>query len=246
MEDLLLKIDQLRDKINALRPIKGDGLEKLKDYYNVGLTYSSNALEGNSLTEAETKIIIEDGLTVAGKPLREHFEAIGHSQAFNKMFLLAQQKSFSQSDIQELHKLFYHCIDLDRAGVYRDPQVFISGSAYALPAPEKVATLMQQFITDYGTLNQGLHVIEYAALVHKVFVFIHPFIDGNGRVARLLMNLALLQHGYFIAIIPPVMRRDYIAALEKAHEDDGQFKNFIASMVYETQKDIVRLLEGSK
>ncbi|MFA6527804.1 MAG: Fic family protein [Candidatus Babeliales bacterium] len=246
MNDLLLKIDQLRDKINRYRPLEGNVLGSLKDYYNVGLTYSSNALEGNSLTETETKIIIEDGLTVSGKPLRDHFEAIGHSEAFTMMFAMAQQKSFSQADIQQLHKLFYHRIDMARAGAYRTEQVFISGSEYALPTPDKVAVLMQQFITDYGMLPDGMHGVEYAALVHKIFVFIHPFVDGNGRVARLLMNLVLLQHGYFVAIIPPVRRRDYIASLEKAHRDDSDFKMFIASMVYETQKDVARLLEGSK
>lgn len=246
MNDLLHKIDQLRDKINGYRPLEGDVLASLKDYYNVGLTYTSNALEGNSLTETETKIIIEDGLTVSGKPLRDHFEVVGHSDAFNMMVSMVRQKSFSQMDIQSLHKLFYHRIDMARAGVYRNQQVFISGSAYALPAPDKLELLMQQFITEYGSLGDGMHVVDYAALVHKEFVFIHPFVDGNGRVARLLMNLVLLQHGYFIAIIPPVRRRDYIAALEKAHQDECEFKMFIASMVYETQKDVVRLLEGSK
>ena len=176
MNDLLLKIDQLRDKINKYRPLEGNVLGSLKDYYNMCLTYSSNALEGNSLTETETKIIIEDGLTVSGKPLREHFEAVGHSEAFKMMLTMAQQKGFSQIDVQMLHKLFYYHIDLARAGVCRREQAFISGSEYALPAPDAIVELMQQFITDYGTLPDGMHVVEYAALVHKIFVFTHPFV----------------------------------------------------------------------
>jgi len=244
IKTLLANIDQLQKTIDTFRPFSETTLKSLKEYYRIELTYTSNALEGNSLTESETKIVIEEGLTIAGKPLRDHLEAAGHSKAYDFMFTLINKKGFTEADVMQLHALFYGAIDVVCAGTYRTDQVFISGSAYPLLAPEKVALLMQQFIARLDELRTNCHPVEYAALVHKEFVFIHPFIDGNGRVARLLMNLTLLQEHYFIALIPPVVRSDYIRTLEMAHTNDDDFKVFIARMVYETQKDIIRLLQG--
>lgn len=234
------EIDALQEKINALRSSNSDQIKHIKEYYRILFTYSSNALEGNSLTESETKIVIEDGLTVDGKPLRDHFEAIGHSNAYDFLYACSQNNGFSEEDIKKFHHLFYYRIDEENAGKYRKINVRISGSAYALPQYEKIPDLMQKFIAEYGK-PPSMHPIEYAARVHKEFVFIHPFIDGNGRVGRLLMNLVLLQLGYVIAIIPPIMRRAYINALEKAHVDDADFVMFIAQAVKETQQDYLRM-----
>ena len=101
---------------------------------------------------------------------------------------------------------------------------------------------MNDFVKDIASKRQQLHPVHFAALIHKEFVFIHPFVDGNGRVARLLMNLALLQDGYPITIIPPVLRPDYIRMLEKAHVDDREFTQFIAEQILQTQRDYIRLL----
>lgn len=240
MSKLFNEIDALQEKINAARPLSKQQLQNIKEYYRVGLTYTSNAMEGNSLTETETKIALEDGLTVAGKPVRDYLEAIGHGQAYDFLYILVQQEGFTESDIKELHRLFYYRIDQKYAGVYRDIKVVISGSAYALPAPEELQTLMDFFIKTYGR-NPGIHPVKWAALVHKAFVFVHPFIDGNGRAARLLMNLALMQSGYVVTVIPPILRREYITCLEKAHIDDSDFIEFIARCVKETQQDYIRL-----
>lgn len=244
MKKTLTQIDRLQTEINAFRPLSKEILSQLKEYYRIGLTYSSNALEGNSLTESETKVVLEDGLTIGGKPLRDHYEALGHSDAYDEMHRLVKGAVPTEEDIKKLHQLFYHRIDIDNAGKYRNVKVFVTGSHHTFPSPEKVSQLMKQFVERLESLRKRYHPVDYAALVHKDFVFIHPFVDGNGRIARLFMNLALLQGGYVIAIIPPILRAEYIRTLEKAHSDDKPFRQFIAERVLETQKEYLRLLKG--
>ena len=244
MKEILSKADEAQAKINALRPFSNEMNHQIKEYFRIGLTYSSNALEGNSLTISETKVVIEDGLTIAGKPLRDHYEATGHSDAFDHMYALATEKTIAEEDIKKLHALFYHRIKEEDAGIYRKVQAIITGSQYPLPTPEALPGMMRKFIKDLPRLKKDNHPVEYAAKLYKEFVFIHPFVDGNGRVARLLMNAALMQAGYIIAIIPPLKRAEYISALEKAHKNDADFIELIASCVYETQKDLLRVANG--
>ena len=244
MSKTFTEIDLLQKEINALRPLDKETVKELQNYYKIGLTYSSNAIEGNSLTETETKIILEEGITVGGKPIRDYFEAIGHSKACDFIHKISNAHDIEETHVKNLHKLFYGFIDTKEAGKYRKRKVFISGSQYSVPAPEKVPGLMKKFIEDMDYIRKDIHPVKFAALVHKEFVFIHPFVDGNGRVARLLMNLVLLQEGYSIAIIPPVLRNEYITLLEKAHKDDCDFVEFIAQRVKETQKDYLRLLKS--
>lgn len=241
MNDMLRQIDELQKEINARRPLDKGLVKQIREYYRIGLTYTSNALEGNSLTESETKVVIEDGITIGGKRLIEHLEAVGHSQAYDFLYTCVNNDEFSEDDIQRFHHLFYYKINEQQAGVYRDKPVYITGSKHTFPAPEQVPELMAYFVQESLRDRASLHPVEFAAQAHKKFVFIHPFIDGNGRVARLLMNLVLLQMGYTIAIIPPIVRADYIRTLEKAHTDDRDFIDFIARMVKETQQDYLRM-----
>lgn len=231
-------------KLLAMRPLAPETLKSLRNYYRLGLTFSSNALEGNSLTESETKVVIEDGLTIEGKPLRDVYEAVGHARAYDYLFQLATNKTLEEQDVLELHRLFYQQIDPEHAGKYRQVAVFISGSKYPVTAPQKVASEMKKFVNWFNKQETKLHPVEFAALTHKKFVFIHPFIDGNGRLSRLLMNLALLRNEYSIALIPAVLRHEYIASLEMAHVDDVSFKEFIADRVIATQMDLLRLLNN--
>lgn len=243
MNDLLARIDANKALIDQHRPMQEPLLSQLRDYYRVGLTWSSNALEGSSLTESETKVLLEDGLTVGGKPIREYYEATGHAKAYDAMYtFLDASSALVEHDIQELHRLFYSQVDEVNAGVYRSQQVFISGSKHAVPRPAQIPGLMANFVQWIQENEPTMHPVALAAQAHKRFVFIHPFIDGNGRVSRLLMNLCLLRHGYTLAIIPPILRAEYIALLEKAHTDDAPFMAFIGERVFETQKDIVRML----
>ncbi|RKY34809.1 MAG: Fic family protein [Candidatus Omnitrophota bacterium] len=244
MKDILIKIDEAQTKINAMRPFSNEMNHQIKEYFRIGLTYASNALEGNSLTISETKVVIEDGLTIAGKPLKDHYEAAGHSDAFDHMYALSTGKTITEEDVKKLHSLFYHRINEKDAGAYRKIQAIITGSQYPLPTPDALPWMMQKFIKDLPGFKKDNHPVVYAAKLHKEFVFIHPFVDGNGRVARLLMNVVLMQAGYIIAIIPPLKRAEYISNLEKAHKNDTDFIKLIASCVYETQKDLLRMANG--
>ena len=241
MEALLKEIDKLQAEINKYRPLDKKLIEQQKEYFRIGLTYTSNALEGNSLTETETKIVIEEGITIGGKPLKDHFEAIGHSEAFDFIYKLAKGKTISEKDIKELHRLFYYRIDTENAGEYRKVKAYITGSKFPLSSPAEIPGLMKKFIAQLKRQRGKKHPVELAALAHKELVFIHPFVDGNGRVGRLLMNLILLQEGFTITIIPPVVRPEYLQTLEKAHTSDNSFIELIARMVRETQKDFLRL-----
>lgn len=238
------KIDQLQEEINARRPLDTYTLQSIKEYFRIGLTYSSNALEGNTLTESETKIVLEEGITIGGKRLADHLEAIGHSDAYNYLYTCIDKQDITEDAIKMLHKLFFYRLNSEYAGVYRNVQTYITGSKYPLPAPQEINYLMQELVTELIALREKMHPVEFVALAHKKLVFIHPFIDGNGRVARLFMNLLLMQAGYIIAIIPPIMRSEYIRCLEKAHTDDTEFIMFIASMIHETQKDYLRIFKS--
>lgn len=241
------EIDELQKQINSLRPLKRKELESLKNYFRIGLTYSSNALEGNSLTETETKIVLEDGLTIGGKPLKDHLEALGHGQAYDFLYKLAKKQIISEKDILKIHKNFYYLIDIKNAGKYRKQQVSITGTEFIPPTPKLVPNLMKDFAANISNMRLKYHPVEFAAILHKEIVTIHPFVDGNGRTARLVMNLALLQSDYFITIIPPILKSEYIACLKQAQlepKNDNPFINFISSMVYESQKDYMRMIKN--
>jgi Fic family protein len=240
--DKFKKADENNRLLSAYRPLPPETLKSLREYYRVGLTYTSNALEGNSLTESETKVVIEDGLTIEGKPLRDHYEAVGHAKAYDYVYQITEKEGLTEEDILNIHRLFYQQIDAVKAGHYRNVKVYISGSRYAVAAVSKIPGEMQDLVKWYNDNEKKLHPIELAATLHQRFVFIHPFVDGNGRVARLLMNLALLRNGYTIAIIPAILRHEYIYSLETAHTRPKVFTDFIADRVIATQLDLLRLM----
>lgn len=243
--DIYSLLDLYKATIDERRPFEGGLLKQLIDYYRIGLTWSSNALEGNTLTESETKVLLEDGLTVGGKPLRYTFEAIGHAKAYDFMFTLLNNRIITESDILTMHQMFYEGIEKEFAGKYRDIDVFITGSKYPVAEPRHIQTEMEKLFTWIEEKRAKFHPVVFAAQLHKRFVFIHPFKDGNGRIARLIMNTALIQDGFMLAVIPPILRHEYIQLLEKAHRDDKHFEEFIAERVIESQKEIMRLLHMS-
>ena len=242
-QDKIGEADKLKEEIDSYRPFGENLLVELKQFYRIGFTYASNALEGNSLTESETKVIIEDGFTIGGKSIREHNEALGHSEAYSFLNELAKNEQITENNVLELHRLFYHRIDDGKAGKYRQEQVFISGTDYLPPKYNEIPDLMEDFFSKTPEWKATLHPITYAAKLHERIASIHPFIDGNGRTARLVMNLALLQAGYPIAIIPPVLRSDYIYLISLANKGDcEQFFNFISSVEYESAKEYLRMI----
>jgi len=245
MTDIFEKCRYYKKRIDALRPFPPETLASLKEYFRVGLTYTSNAIEGNSLTESETKVIIEDGLTVSGRPLRDVYEALGHAKAYGYIYDILSTKTITEEHIKTLHQLFYDQIDKDKAGVYRTELVVVTGSHYPLPKPDRIPDKMREYIDWFNENEKNMDPVRFAALSHQRFVFIHPFIDGNGRVARLIMNLALLRAGYQICIIPPILRHEYVESLELAHKDTRPFIEFIADRIVETEKDVLRMFGES-
>jgi len=236
MKELLSKIEQQKQKLDNLRPFSKEQLLNLKSFFDIELTYNSNAIEGNTLTYNETKIVLNEGLTIGGKTLNEHLEVINHKEAIDFIENLSNQKSISLKDIKDIHYLILKGIDNKNAGRFRDIEVGVrksNGSIYKFPHPIEVEAKMQEFIDTLA--NDTSNIVIKSALFHLKFVSIHPFSDGNGRTARLLMNLILLQNGYPITVIKKEDRVEYIKAIESYQEkgDKDIFCTFIAQKVLE-------------
>lgn len=247
LSELLRRIDEYQGRINRYRPFEDEAmLREIQKFYRVDTVFSSNALEGYSYSLSETKILLEDGLTAGGKPLRDAFAVVGLGQAYDHMFSLLRHSGITEQDLLTLHGMLKGSLENDAvAGVYRRIPVFISGSRYPVSRPEEVESRMRGLLARTSEERETLHPLVAAARFHKDFVFIHPFSDGNGRIARLAMNVLLIQRGYLPVVIPPVLRHEYIAALEKAHEDDGSFLELMARSEIETQKDFLRLVKDA-
>ena len=174
--------------------------------------------------------LLQDGLTIGGKKMREHFEVINHREAIEYIIkIVAGEEPLSEWQIRNIHRLVLKNIDDDSAGRYRTSNVLIAGARHTPPDNIKLQELMQSFIRWYEQDAQSLHPVERAAHVHARFVGIHPFVDGNGRTSRLLMNLELLKSGYPPAVLAVERRLDYYAALDHAHVDHN-FNDFIVLM----------------
>jgi len=232
MNEMLQRLTEKKQKLDKYRPLPPELVRNLEDWFRVELTYTSNAIEGNTLTRQETALIIEKGLTVDGKTLKEHLEAVNHAAALAIVISLAQnkKKAISEVDILDIHRLILSKIEDANAGRYRSVAVRIAGTTAVLPNPVKVPSLMAEFV-QWLRAAQG-HPAETAAQAHYRLVSIHPFVDGNGRTARLLMNLILVREGYPPAIIRKEDRRRYINALEKA-QTGGSLDDF-SSLMYES------------
>ena len=211
------KLTQKKQALDSYRPLPVNLVKNLDNWFRVELTYTSNALEGNTLTRKETALVLEKGLTVGGKSLNEHIEATNHAQAldFIKSLITKKPSAIKADDIMFIHKIILKSIDDDNAGHFRNVAVRISGSSVVLPNYRKVPELMAEF-HNWLINCVNMHPIALAAQAHYRLVSIHPFIDGNGRTARLLMNLLLMMHGYPPAIIRKRDRLAYISSLEKA------------------------------
>lgn len=242
MNQLLKQVDDLKQQIDSLRPLEDIELKQLKEYYRIGLVYSSNAIEGNTLTETETKVVIEDGLTVAGKPVRDCLEALGSSDTFDFMYQIKNSPEISEKNILQIHHLFYHRIDDGHAGKYRDVSVLVTGTDFKFPGPNQIPGLMKEMVSAIPVIENNDHTVVAAAKVHSNLVKIHPFVDGNGRVARILLNLILIKNNLPVTIIPPIKRVEYIDACRKSNKgNEGPFIELIAEMQIEALKDYLRM-----
>jgi Fic family protein len=217
MHDLLEQIADKKAQLDALRPVVGDALKGLQKFYDVELTYTSNAIEGNTLTYRETAEVIEHGITVGGKPLRDHLEAIDHYEALQWMRHIAEQAvPLSEAVVRELHRRIVVRSQPEIAGIYSRNPRRIAGSPVIFPNPVKIPDLMSEF----GTwLAQASPTTTTTFDAHYRLTAIHPFGDGNGRTARLLMNLMLIRGGYPPVAVRPEDRAAYLDALERASLD---------------------------
>jgi len=217
-------IDRLREKksgLDALRPLPAAAVKNIKDSLTLEWIYNSNSIEGNTLTLQETKMVIEDGMTIKGKSLREHFEAINHQEAVDFVeSLVAEDYILNGSDIQSIHALVLQKIEKDFAGRYRNSGVRISGANFVPPNALKVDDLMNELVNWVTVEAPALDIIIKATIFHHRFVWIHPFFDGNGRTVRLLFNLLLMKAGFPPAIILKNDRKKYYDALNKANQGD--------------------------
>ncbi|MEO7098462.1 MAG: Fic family protein [Luteolibacter sp.] len=227
------EIDALKARLDQYRPLDPAIVANLREDLIVRWTYHSNAIEGNTLTLRETKVALE-GITIGGKSLREHLEAVNHRDAILLLEELVQKNGpLDEWTIKSLHHLILKSINDDNAGRYRTVNVRISGAEHLPPDQLVVPELMEKFIAWYRDEAMALHPVERAARVHSDFVKIHPFVDGNGRTSRLLMNLELLKSGYPAAVLPVERRLEYYAALDQdhAHGNPEPFLALIADIV---------------
>lgn len=241
--DALKRIDEKKKELDAARPLPVALVRNLQEWFAIEFTYTSNALEGNTLSLSETAMVVEKGITIGGKTMQEHLEAINHALAINFIEELAhkQRVDLAMDDILAIHKIVLQKIDDVHAGVFRKVMVRIMGSSTIFPNYVKVPFLMVEFMEWLHSSTD--HPIIVAALAHYKLVSIHPFVDGNGRTARLLMNLLLLQCGYPLAIIKKEQRSDYIAAIEHARNTDD-FTPFYAVILKAVEYTLDSYLEA--
>ena len=223
MNVMLKEVDVLKEQLSALRPLPEEALKKIQDALDIEYTYESNRIEGNTLTLQETALVVNEGVTISGKSMREHLEAINHTEAISYIKDIAKQDiEISERTIKEIHALILHGIDRENAGRYRTVPVMISGSTHMPPQPYLIEKQMEDFILRFKQMvADKVHPVLIAAYLHDELVRIHPFIDGNGRTSRLLMNLYLLRNGYVIITLKGSndAKVSYYMALEKSHTE---------------------------
>lgn len=214
---VLNKLSALQEEWSTKKPLDPLQLEKMREYFHTEYTYDSNQIEGNTLDFQETHLVVNEGITIGGKTMKEHLEAINHQDAIEFIVDLVSRKiDFSENILKQIHQLILKEIDKARAGVYRTVQVRISGSKHLPPEPYLLDSLMYDYFRFYQKQKNRLHPVILAAEMHERLVTIHPFIDGNGRTSRLIMNLILLRNGYPIVSLKGDLpsRQRYYKALE--------------------------------
>lgn len=228
----------LKKNIDTYRPFKKSQSKTLRDNLIVEWTYNSNAIEGNTLTLSETKVVLE-GITIGGKSVIEHLEAINHRDAIVFLeTLLDMNEVITEWNIKNIHQLILKDIDNSNAGKYRNENVLISGAKHIPPNHVLVSDHMQKLVYEMQTSWSKFHPIVKATLLHGEFVKVHPFIDGNGRTARLLLNFELMKNGYPPIVIKKENRLEYYDSLDTAHTtyDYTEFIKLISDLVLESER----------
>jgi Fic family protein len=257
MDELLEQLDKLKSWLDSFRPLSPDVLRELKRVYDVRFTFHSNAIEGSTLTQSETELILEKGITVGGKTLVEHLEVIGHRDAIDYIEELARtDRHIGEREIRDLHILILRGVDQitgrSDADRYRTLDVRAAGSDHVYPPHYRIPELMGDFCQwlneEASEEDEPMHPVIFATEVHYRLVAIHPFRDGNGRTARLLMNLMLLRAGYPIAVLTNDRRQTYVDALIHAdnNNDIGPLTTLVAEASRESLVETLRILSTAE
>ncbi|MBI5226572.1 Fic family protein [Candidatus Micrarchaeota archaeon] len=234
---IIRKLEGKLKELNAKRPLPPASVESLHKKFDVEMTYNSNAIEGNRLTLRETYLVLERGLTIGGKSMKEHLEATNHRDAIHFLGQLAKKKKVTEKDILDIHALILDKIDPTHAGFYRQEQVFITGTKHIPPKWTEVPKKMKAALIEANSTANGAKAVESAARLHHLITSIHPFIDGNGRLSRLLCNLRLMRAGFPPIVLQKKIKLTYYSALEKA--DVGDLK----PLTLITARDVQRALD---
>jgi Fic family protein len=243
-------LEEKLKKLNKKRPISPSILGKLKEQFELEMTYNSNAIEGNSLTLKETYWVIQEGITVKDKPLKDHLEAKNHKEALDFLYDLIEHdkpNTISESLVKSLHALIVQNIEKVTAGQYRKGNVIITGTDHKPPSGIEVSAKMGELINWAKKNCKKMHIVEFAAIFHHKFVHIHPFEDGNGRTGRILMNVFLMHYGFPLAIIQKNDRKKYYRVLQEA--DSGNYKplvNFVAQATLRSLNIYLDVLTSGK
>ena len=223
---MLARILAKKQALDSLRPLPPRLVEKLREQMQIEFTYNSNAIEGNTLSLRETQLVIREGITVRGRSLREHLEARNHPDAIAYVERLAQAgTAISPDDVLRVHAILLRGIDDEHDGQYRTGLVRVTGATFLPPPAQKIPALVRELLHTLAENPEELSPIELAAMFHHRFVAIHPFLDGNGRTARLLTNVILTRHGYPFTTLLRVDRPVYLRALGEA--DSGNLKPLV-------------------
>jgi Fic family protein len=250
LKNTLAQADKLKARLQAVRPLDVEALKKIQAAFEIEYTFESNKIEGNTLTLQETALVVSEGVTIGGKSMKEHLEAINHAQAVEFIKEIASNDiDITERTIKEIHALILHGINKEQAGKYRDVPVMIVGSRHTPPQPYLIQPQMEKFIIDCKAMEtDGTHPIVIAAFLHDKLVEIHPFIDGNGRTSRLLMNLYLLSKGYTITSLKAdnEAKQAYYTALEQSHVENGKepFRLLVAKAVCQSMDKYLKIIEG--
>lgn len=240
-------VDALKKKLHSLRPLNPLELKRLREEFAVENTYDSNAIEGSTLTLRETALILQQGITIAEKPLRDHLDAVGHKDAFEYIMALADRcEVLDERVIRDIHSLVL-MNDAENRGVYRRVPVTILGALVAPPPPYMVQEELKKLLDDYARSQGKLHPIDAISGFHLRFEGIHPFVDGNGRTGRLILNLELVKAGYLPVNIKFSDRRKYYDSFDSyyggAHLPDA-LAQLIAGYEADELKRYISIIEA--
>jgi Fic family protein len=245
LDEVLKSVAAKKEQIDAFRPLSPEAMANLEHYYDIELTWSSNAIEGNTLSPVETTLVIEQGVTIGGKPLKDHLEALDHYDAIRYVRELAREATpLTESDVRNLHSLVMKRSRPDVAGRYADLPRYVrtESGRYMFPSPVEIPSLMGDFA---GWLGRAPISPDTAFTAHRRLVDIHPFNDGNGRTARLLMNLILIRAGYPPVAVRPEDRLDYIRSLQQQQAGQGSdsFNALLYRRLDATMEEYLKAIE---